>query len=184
MKKTVDECTLIMSVVPSVRGFGFAFFDGMWNPIDWGFRTAQGDKNVSACTHVRGLIERYRPDVLVVEHCSQNNGTTPLNRSPRVQQLLTDIETLGHEMNVLVASYSREQIRECFSQFGATSRYEIAKTISQNLPEFTVQLPPPKKLWLPESSRMKFFDAVSLIFTHFYFLAIKPNTKVKKTGKK
>ncbi len=184
MKNTVDECTLIMSVIPSARGFGFAFFDGMWNPIDWGFRAVSGEKNAGTCAHVEAFIERYRPDVLVVENCSINSLTKTRKRSPRVKQLLTELEALGHKRKVLVATYSREQIRECFAQFGSTSRYEIAKAISQNLPEFTVQLPPPRKLWLPESNRMKFFDAVSLIFTHFYFMAIKPNTKMESTGKK
>lgn len=184
MKKIVDECTLIMSVVPSVRGFGFAFFDGMWNPIDWGFRTVRDDKNVNTCTRVTGLIQRYKPDVLVIQRCSKDNASSSWKCSARVKQLLTDLKALGLEMDVFVALYTREQIRECFSQFGVTSRYEIAKTISQNLPEFTVQLPPPRKLWLPESSRMKYFDAVSLIFTHFYFMAIKPNTKQKNSGTK
>ena len=37
-------------------------------------------------------------------------------------------------------------------------------------------MPPERKIWLPEDYRMSIFDAVSLIFTHFYFEAIKPGT--------
>ena len=78
---------------------------------------------------------------------------------------------------MLVAKYTRSEIREFFAHFDACSKYEIAEAISQNLPEFAAQLPPRKKLWLPESNCIKVFDAVSLIFTHFYHLAIKPNTR-------
>ena len=65
----------------------------------------------------------------------------------------------------------------------AVTKYEIATAISQSLPEFPPQLPPERKIWLPEDYRMSIFDAVSLIFTHFYFQAIKPNTaSMESTG--
>lgn len=184
MSKTIDECTLILSVAPSVEGFGFAFFDGIWTPIDWGFREVRGEKNSGACAHVEALIDRFKPDVLLIEDCLEDNATMRWKRSPRVKQLLLELEALGRNKNILIARYTREQIRECFAQFEATSKYEIAETISRNLPEFTAQLPPPRKLWLPENNRMNVFHAVSLIFTHFYFLAIKPNTKEQKSRKK
>lgn len=184
MRNTIDECTLTLSVAPSVRGFGFAFFEGIWTPIDWGFREVHGEKNAKTCKRIEALIDQYKPEVLLIEDCLEAKSKIRWKRASRVRQLLLDIEALGHKKNILVAKYSREQIRECFAQFEATTKYEIAAAIHQNLPEFTAQLPPPRKLWLPENRRMIVFDAVSLIFTHFYFLAIKPNTKKKKQRKK
>lgn len=180
MSNTIDECTLILSIAPSVQGFGFAFFDGIWTPIDWGFKKTSKPKNEQTCLQVEALIERYSPDVLLIEDPLPEKPAVRWTRAPRVKTLLSDLEALGEKKNILVAKYTRGDIQECFAQFNAKSKYEIASAISQHLPEFTAQLPPRKKLWLPESNYITVFDAVSLIFTHFYFLAIKPNTKEGK----
>lgn len=172
MKKKSIEDALILSVFPSVRGFGFALFQGTWVPIDWGFRHVQGDKNKFSLEKVRKLIDEYAPDILLLENCAGAGS----RRAPRVENLIDNIAKMAIEYPIAVVRYSRSQIQECFAEYDAVTKYEIASAISQNLPEFPPQLPPERKIWLPEDYRMSIFDAVSLIFTHFYFQAIKPNT--------
>ena len=170
MNENQIENALILAVFPSVRGFGFALFHGAWVPIDWGFRHVQGDKNENALEKVQKLIDDHVPDTLLLEdHAGEGS-----RRSARVVTLIDDIADLAHQKGITITRYSRDQIRECFAEFGATTKYEIAQTISRSLPEFPPQLPPERKIWLPEDYRMSIFDAVSLIFTHFYFQAIKP----------
>ena len=70
MKKKSIEDALILSVFPSVRGFGFALFQGTWVPIDWGFRHVQGDKNKFSLEKVQKLIDEYAPDILLLENCA------------------------------------------------------------------------------------------------------------------
>ena len=90
---------------------------------------------------------------------------------------------MANKHTIAVERYSRSRIQECFAEYDAVTKYEIATAISQSLPEFPPQLPPERKIWLPEDYRMSIFDAVSLIFTHFYFQAIKPNTaSMESTG--
>lgn len=169
--KQTDE-SLILSVFPSVRGFGFALFHGAWIPIDWGFRHVQGDKNKLCLGKVEKLIDEYAPETLLLEdHAGEGS-----HRSPRIETLIDDIAALATGKGIGVERYARDQIRECFAEFDAATKYDIAKAISQALPEFPPQLPPERKIWLPEDYRMCIFDAVSLIFTHFYFQAIKPST--------
>ena len=67
MKKKSIEDALILSVFPSVRGFGFALFQGAWVPIDWGFRHVQGDKNKVCLDEVEKLIDDFAPDTLLLE---------------------------------------------------------------------------------------------------------------------
>jgi hypothetical protein len=174
--KTDDA--LILAIFPSVRGFGFALFHGAWTPLDWGFRHADGDKNQACLKGVRKLIDDYAPDILVLEdHAGEGS-----HRSERVEALIDDVAELANCKGITVASYSRDRIRECFAEFGATTKYEIARAISRSLPEFPPQLPPERKIWLPEDYRMSIFDAVSLIFTHFYFEAIRPGTSGDKAS--
>jgi hypothetical protein len=169
--KPTDE-SLILSVFPSVRGFGFALFHGAWVPIDWGFRHIQGDKNKFCLDKVEKLIDDYAPDTILLEdHAGEGS-----RRSPRVAALIDDIAAMAKQKGITVAHYSRDEIKECFAEFEAVTKYEIAKAISRSLPEFPPQLPPERKIWLPEDYRMSIFDAVSLIFTHFFFQAIKPST--------
>ena len=176
--KQADEA-LILSVFPSVRGFGFALFHGAWIPIDWGFRHVEGDKNQACLEKVAKLIDEYAPDVLLLEdHAGEGS-----RRSPRIEALIDNMAALAAKKGIAVARYSRAEIRECFAEFGATTKYEIAQAISRSLPEFPPQLPPERKIWLPEDYRMSIFDAVSLIFTHFYAEAIKPGTAADEATK-
>lgn len=172
MKDKHTDDTLILAIYPAVRGFGFALFHGAWTPIDWGFRHVDGDKNTACLDKVRALFDEYTPDTLLLED-HRGEGS---RRSPRVGALIEEITRLAMEKDISVACYSRDQIRECFAEFDAKSKYDIARAISRVLPEFPPQLPPQRKIWLPEDTRMSIFDAVSLIFTHFYFEAIRPGT--------
>ena len=167
---------LILAVFPAVRGFGFALFHGAWTPLDWGFRHVQGDKNARALEKIGRLIADAAPDILLLE----DHAGEGARRSARVAALIDDIAALATRKGIAVERYSRDQIRECFAEFDAVTKYDIAKAISQALPEFPPQLPPERKIWLPEDPRMSLFDAVSLIFTHFYFQAIKPGTVARK----
>ncbi len=166
------EESLILSIFPSVRGFGFALFQGAWIPLDWGFRHVQGDKNIFSLEKAGKLIDEFTPDVILLE----DYAGAGCRRAPRIENLIEDIAILAKEKGIQVKRYSRSQIQECFAEYDATTKYEIATAISQNLPEFPPQLPPERKIWLPEDYRMSIFDAVSLIFTSFYFQAIRPGT--------
>ncbi|MCZ6774291.1 MAG: hypothetical protein O7G83_20220 [Proteobacteria bacterium] len=177
-KKSIDD-VLILSIFPSVRGFGFALFQGAWIPFDWGFRHVQGDRNRCCIEKVRKLIDEYAPDVLLLEDCAGEGS----RRAPRVETLIDDIAAIATKKGITVERYSRFQIQECFAEYDAVTKYEIAQAISQSLPEFPPQLPPERKIWLPEDYRMSIFDAVSLIFTHFYFQVIRPNAaSIASTG--
>ena len=139
---------------------------------DTTFRHVQGDKNTRSLAKARQLIDEFIPDVILLEDYDGAGS----RRAPRIENLIDDIAVLANERGIRTKRYSRSQIQECFAEYGATTKYEIATAISQSLPEFPPQLPPQRKIWLPEDYRMSIFDAVSLIFTYFFFPAIKPNT--------
>ena len=55
------------------------------------------------------------------------------------------------------------------SSLGAFTKYQIATTIAERLPELAPRLPPFRKPWLSEDYRMSIFDAVSFPVAFFYF---------------
>src|SRR5207249_4491100 len=56
----------VLAVDPTSRGFGFAVLEGPDRLLDWGLVHARTDKRARTLEAVADLLERYRPDVLVL----------------------------------------------------------------------------------------------------------------------
>lgn len=155
---------LVLAVFPTSRGFGYAVFEGPLGPVDWGVKEVRGDKNRQSLERIRELIEWFRPDAIVLEHC----GGSGSHRSDRVKCLVQGLKRLARRYDITIQSYSRAQMRAYFSRVGAVTKYEIAKAVAGQLPELEPWLPPPRKLWMSEDPRLSIFDAVALAFMFFY----------------
>jgi len=156
----------ILAVFPSTRGFGFAVFEGLSLPIDWGVKLIATDKNTQSLAKIEGLVGTYKPTTIVVEDYSGEAS----RKCERIQHLIRDIIELARTKNISTRSYSRAQIRECFSQSGAFTKYEIAQAIATRLPELEPRIPPVREIWMPEDYRMSIFDALALAITFFHFV--------------
>ena len=158
---------IVLAVFPSRNGFGFAIFRGPWTVLGYGTRgfKAGKNKNTHSLEKVAELIEIYRPDVVVLEDY-RGEGS---RRYERTEHLIRDIGGLARRKRISTSSYSRSMIRQCFSEFGAWTKQEIAEAIGDALPEFKLLVPRPLKIWEKEHARMQVFDAISLIFTYLYF---------------
>ena len=77
------------------------------------------------------------------------------------------MEELAIDQGMAVFSYSRTRVRELFASHGATTKHAIAEIIAKHVPAFERYLPPPRKLWMSEDSRMSLFDAAALALTFF-----------------
>ena len=154
---------IVVAIAPFVRGVGFVVFSGPWMPIDWGIKWTEADKNPRSLAKVGELLERYEPDMLVFEdHAGEGS-----RRSGRVRRLLDAIEELAQKKNIATNRYSRARIRNCFSEFGAVTKHDIAEAIAKEFPEFGPRLPVKRKIWLPEHPNMSIFDAAALALTFF-----------------
>ena len=62
---------LVLSIYPFSRGFAFVFFEGPESPFDWGVKEIkEKHKNTKTLDEIKKLIDRYRPEVLVIEDTS------------------------------------------------------------------------------------------------------------------
>jgi|SRR5665213_489016 len=153
---------LVLAVYPSARGFAFVIFEGPFSPVDWSTREIRGrHKNQRCLLGIAAVLERYQPDVLVLQDMSPSG--TP--RAYRMRELNASIAELAEDRGIPVRMFSRAQVRAAFEPFGLTSKHFIAETIAKHIPAFDRYLPPPRKLWMSEDARMALFDAVALALT-------------------
>ena len=135
MTRLYQEQLRILAIDPSTRGFGFAVLEGLDRLVDWGTKSAWGNKNRQCLKKAEELIDYYQPDVLVLENCTAK----PSRRCLRVRRLIEVIVELDAQWKVRVRRFSCRQVQAAFSAFGAVTKHEIATAIAKRFPELAPQ---------------------------------------------
>lgn len=156
---------VVLAINPTSYGFGYAVFQDVQTALDWGRRVVRRDKNEQTLKRLRQLIDWYQPSALVLPDVASRRG----RRSARIEELFRRMERIGKRRRLVVAIYSRQDIRAAFAGIGARTKDQIAHAIADQMPEFELWLPPKRKAWTEEDRRMCIFDATSLVFTFFHF---------------
>lgn len=150
---------LVLSVYPTSRGYAFVLFEGPQSPHDWGVKEIRKkNKNEQTLKSIHALIERYRPDYLIIEDHTEHGS----RRSSRIRRLYRMIAHLAETEQVELFRYSRRAIWECFEPVGARTKYEIAQAIALQIQAFAHRLPRVRKIWMSEDPRQSLFDAAAL----------------------
>ncbi len=151
----------VLAVNPTTRGFGFVVLEGSDQLVDWGVAHVRTDKEARTLARVSELLERYRPDVLVLE----DSGVPGTRRRERVRKLLRELTALAPRRGVRVRRIARREVRRAFSAENAVTKSEIAAAIAKRFPELAPRLPPRRKAWMSEDERMAIFDAAAFALT-------------------
>ena len=163
----------VMAISPTSRGFGFVVFESQTSLIEWAVKTVRQKKEESTLAKVLKLFRLYKPETVVVEDYQDSR------LGKRNQKLLSAICDLAGREGLKSRRFSVSRVKRIFRTFGAKTKHEIAKAVSQQLPELTSLLPPPRKAWESEGYRMPIFDAAALALTYFYSHAVR-NGNVRK----
>ena len=156
--------SLVLAIYLSTRGLAFVVFESPLCPIDWGVKEVRGPRKNDAClTTVGSLLERYAPGIVVLQDTSPE-GT---RRSRRIRHLNDAIAELVGCVGIETISFSRREVMVAFVQYGVINKQSLAETIARHIPAFARYLPPPRKPWMSEDSRMSLFDAAALALTFF-----------------
>ena len=127
--------------------------------VDWGVRTVEGNKNAGSIEKVAEMIAHYNPHVMVLE----DTVTKGSRRSPRIKALTKRLIAVAESRAIKVALFSRKQVRRVFFGDAGGTKYALAEIIAQRFPEeLGFRLPPKRRPWMSEDSRMDIFDAVAL----------------------
>jgi hypothetical protein len=80
---------------------------------------------------------------------------------PVVRSIARSFRTASASRSVQIVSLHRSVIRAAFAPFKARSKHQIAVALTQAFPEIGWKLPPARKIWVKEDSRMAIFDALA-----------------------
>jgi len=155
---------LVLAIYFQTSGFAFVLLEHRFSPVDWGARDVDGPDKAKRCLKcIDALLALHTPDVLVLQDMSKR-GT---RRAPRIEALNRRTLELAKRRGVPVRTFSREQVLDCFEEFGATTKQRIAETIARHIPALDLYVPPPRKPWQSADARMGIFEAAALIWTFF-----------------
>ena len=157
-----ETAPIVLAVAPVSRGMGYCLFENPRQPLDWGIKHARVNKNTMCQRHVESLISFYQPDILVLEQFEED--TNP----KRVAQLNDNLAVLANCTGVEVERIPHDDVKYVFGQFGSSTKFGMAKTITGWLPEFKPKMPKYRKPWMGEEHSMALFDAVALALTYYY----------------
>ena len=159
-----SKSNVILALYPHANGFGYAYMENPRKLLEYGTVRINPICNRSVMNRIRNSMDFLRPSIVLVQDPEAKSSRT----GRRVKRLIRKIVLYAQELNLPVHQYSRDQIRQVFSQFQAKTKYEISQIIIGEFKELEMKSPKPRKLWMSEHHNMPIFDALSLSLTHYY----------------
>jgi len=154
----------VLSIYPFSRGFAFVLFEGPQSPFDWGVKEVkEKHKNTKTLAEIKKIVDRYRPEVLVIEDMAGRDT----RRTSRIRKLYRMLIHFAATEYVDLHRCSKAEVKACFASVGARTKYEIAKAIATQLPAFVHRMPRLRRVWMSEDPRQSLFDAAALGLTYF-----------------
>jgi hypothetical protein len=163
MRPHIDPGIVMLAVYLTSRGFGYVVYKGLQRVVDWGIKDPRQDKDRAVMIGVKGLVDDYSPEILLLRECRRLKGSR--NVKSRDRRILS----LARREGIEVRRYSRRDIRATFASVEARNKYAIARVIVAQVPDLELWLPRPRRPWESEDPRINIFDAASLVYTHYYF---------------
>lgn len=155
---------LVLAVYPFSRGFAFVFFEGPGSPFDWGVKEIkEKHRNTKTLDAIKKLIDRYRPEVLVIEDTTDGGW----RRTSRIRKLYRMLSHVAIAEFVDLYRYRKSEVTACFASAGARTKHEIAQAIALQIPAFAHRMPRYRKQWMSEDPRQSLFDAAALALTYY-----------------
>jgi hypothetical protein len=153
----------VLALDPTHRGFGYVIFEGPDLLIDWGGRHVQGQKNKASIAAAGELISRYRPQIMILEDVAARD----CRRRRRVRGLVEALDRYGRERGLTVREIARARVKQMFVPLGIRNKDQMARFVAGRFPELARYLPPERKPWMSEDSRMAIFDAAAFALALF-----------------
>lgn len=160
----MENNQLILALYPNSFGMGYVLCESPKELINYGIarvRPLSKDKYIKRLHH---FVKQYRPTIILLRGYQKKDKRI----SKRVIKIIESFEKEAARLDLPIFMYSREDIKEVFKQFEASSKYTISKTITSWYPELQHRMPNIRKNTQSEHYQMGVFDVFSLMLTHHY----------------
>lgn len=159
LKNQTTEQSRILAVSLSSRGFGYAVMEGNNRLVDYGKKIFDEDKNSRSLAHIEKIITHSQPDILVL----QDVNAKDTRRDPRIKALHRKVVALTNKRKLKVVKISGTELRAVLLGNSKGTKHQMAQAIAKVFPEeLASRLPPKRRDWMSEDSRMDIFGAVGL----------------------
>jgi Holliday junction resolvasome RuvABC endonuclease subunit len=149
----------IAAVSLSTNGFGYAVMEGD-RLVEYRNKVFLADKSANSFTHIKKLIVRFQPDVLVLQDVNAK-GT---RRAPRIKELHRKVVAFTKRRKLKVVKISGMELRKKLLGNPNGTKQEMAELLASQFPdELASRIPTKRKAWTSENARMDVFDAVGLV---------------------
>lgn len=150
MRRRVVKRALALEVTSTQ--LSYAVLEGSEYLVVWGGHSVSGGVP-SFLPRLKREVERYRPDVLVVEDAACSR------KGRRVRDCLAWAEEWAAEHGVRCCAVPAEPFREYALTFGET-KCDLASSVALLFPELGSRVPRRKEIWQSEPKRLGVFVAV------------------------
>lgn len=152
----------VLAVRPIGRGFGFAVLEGRDNLLDWGVKEPKFPDVSHSISQIRSLTDRYMPELLIIE-----DVRTSQRRSPKAHDLTAQAALFAVKEKLSFRAVKRRSAKQAIFGDLKVTQFELAKEIARRFPQLASRLPPPRKAWDSQITRLAMFEAVALALTAF-----------------
>ena len=161
MRKTKFSRTRMFAIQINCRGFGYVILEGTDRLVDWGVKQVTRSGQGRTIEVVADIIRQYRPHLVLLEDIFSEAQ----RRSPRAVLVTRHIAEFLEEHGLNCRLVPTIVVVDSFRRWGAQTKQERARMIADMLPILAPHLPPPRRPWMSEDSRMSIFSAAALAFT-------------------
>lgn len=151
---------VVLSFHPTARGFGWTLFEGPSAPLDWGLAYARSNRTEMCLKHLAGLLERHRPEYVVIEDLDGRRRQA----SAHISEFRRRAVTLAERMGITVRNYTRRDVARAVTGDSGATRHEVAQAVAKHIEAFAYRLPPQRRPWESVDRRLALFSAAGLAF--------------------
>lgn len=151
---------ILLGIAIRARWLGFAELNARRRLLDWGmifYQRRSPAELKSAKKRLENLLARMNPSLVVLV----SSGARAHEGIAAARSITRALHVAASSRSIRVVTLHRSAIRAAFAPCNAEAKREIASLLARVFPEIAWELPPERKIWAKENSRMALFDALA-----------------------
>src|SRR5690242_13619260 len=125
MIESNKKSKIVFSIYPNANGYGYVYLESARKLLDHGTVRINPINNIVILGKIKKLLDYFKPSVVIA--VDPDGRASRIGK--RVRELIKKLIVFCEKSQIPVYKISRDQIRDVFAQFGASTKYEISKML-------------------------------------------------------